>query len=407
MKRSVCSVATLVGGLGAVLACGSQGRGNATPASGGTVSDAPSASSSPSAEAGAPEDGSADDSSAPSQAFLRIAQLSPDLPPVDVCVALHGTARFQGPLIAQLSGQDAGEDGGAPGLVYAQVSAYVPLDVGTYDVRLVAAGARDCSLPLPLPYGIDGADPDAASFADGSELDRTGADGDVEAEDNEPSGDEEMREEAAVDAGAFDATTAGDLDGTRAEAPGVDASIHPPGHLPDTINLPPLALNAFATLLVAGDFAPAAADAPLAIGLIRDDAELAGEATALRAVNAVPSAPSLDFGLGSFASTWLPLLTNVSFGAASAEAGTDDGVVDSNGYLPMAPLSAEVMSARASSGATSDIAVANDVTIETGSIATVVAVGGKTGDGVHPPALLLCIDNQPSGGFLSDCAIAR
>jgi hypothetical protein len=36
----------------------------------------------------------------------------------------------------------------------------------------------------------------------------------------------------------------------------------------------------------------------------------------------------------------------------------------------------------------------------------VIAVGGKTGDAIHPPALLLCIDNQPPGGLLADCSFA-
>jgi hypothetical protein len=36
----------------------------------------------------------------------------------------------------------------------------------------------------------------------------------------------------------------------------------------------------------------------------------------------------------------------------------------------------------------------------------VIAVGGKTGDALQSPALLICVDNQPSGGLLADCSIA-
>jgi hypothetical protein len=46
------------------------------------------------------------------------------------------------------------------------------------------------------------------------------------------------------------------------------------------------------------------------------------------------------------------------------------------------------------------------VEIDLGSIATIIAIGGKTGDSANPPALLLCIDNTPSGGLLSDCSVA-
>ncbi len=53
-----------------------------------------------------------------------------------------------------------------------------------------------------------------------------------------------------------------------------------------------------------------------------------------------------------------------------------------------------------------EVASASRVEIDLGSVATVFAVGGKTGDASHPPALLLCVDNEPSGGLLSDCSIA-
>jgi len=65
------------------------------------------------------------------------------------------------------------------------------------------------------------------------------------------------------------------------------------------------------------------------------------------------------------------------------------------------------MSAResSSSDAAAGLAVDTNVDIELGAIATVIAIGGKTGDSAHPPALLVCIDNQPSGGLLSDCSV--
>jgi hypothetical protein len=288
-------------------------------------------------------DGSADDAPAtpPPQTYLRIAHVSPDSPPIDVCAAPHGTTAFHGPLVGQLAasltaGVEGGTeaDGGAPGIAYSQVSAYVPLAPGQYDVRIVPAGATSCD-PLD-DAGVDGSSPSS-----------------------------------------------------------------------DWTNLPALAFNAYATLLVAGDLSPVGGDAPLDVTLLPDDAVLAGGAVVLRAINAVPSVTSLDFGLGSAAAS-VTLLTGVSFGDAGAQGGPNEDAVDPNGYLAITPLSSATLSARPSaSDAASETAVANDIEIDLGSIATVIAIGGKTGDAANPPALLLCVDNQPSGGLLSDCSVGE
>jgi hypothetical protein len=101
-------------------------------------------------------------------------------------------------------------------------------------------------------------------------------------------------------------------------------------------------------------------------------------------------------------------LTDVSFGEASAQGGPSEDALDPNGYIAITPLAAGTLSARPSaSDAASDTAVANDVQIALGSIATVIAIGGKTGDAANPPALLLCTDNQPSGGLFSDCSVGQ
>jgi hypothetical protein len=166
-----------------------------------------------------------------------------------------------------------------------------------------------------------------------------------------------------------------------------------------------LASNAYATLLIAGLLSPTGSDEGLTVTAIADDSTLAGQAIALRAVNAMPTAPLLDFGLGSFPTSWLPLLTNVAFASASAHVGPSVGAVDTNGYLPLAPLSSQTVSARISSGAASDAAIARSMTVGSGSVATIIALGGVAGDTAHPAALLLCVDNAPSGGLLSDCSI--
>jgi hypothetical protein len=109
-------------------------------------------------------EGSAPDSGAPDvtvDAFeagpvllsaVRLADWVPDAPPLDVCIAPSGSGFPGAPLMASFfSAPDAGglEDGGNPaGLAFPQVSSYVNVPVGQYDVRLVAAGSTDCSSPI-------------------------------------------------------------------------------------------------------------------------------------------------------------------------------------------------------------------------------------------------------------------
>jgi hypothetical protein len=351
MTRTFTRTPLLLGGAGLLaIACSSESHPGGT---GGARDGGVMETASPAVDAGADAEGPADDAPTPApQALLRVAQLSPDLPPVDVCVAPHGTTLFRGPLLAQLAaslGDDGGTDAAPPGVTYAQVSAYLSLAEGPYDVRLVAAGATSCSPSLPSASSPDDAD---------------GGDG----------------------------------------GPDTDAAS---GGTPDWTDLPSLVFNTHTTLLIAGDWRPAGSDPGLTVALLGDDAVLAGPGAVLRAINAVPTWSTADFGLGSFGSDWMAILTAVPFAAASADAGVDNGVVDRNGYLAIAPQQGEPLGARpSSSDAGAAVAVATSVEIDFGSIATVLAIGGKTGDLTHPPALLLCTDNQPSGALLSDCSVS-
>jgi len=75
---------------------------------------------------------------APKRAHVRIAHLSPDTPPVDVCLAAGGTAAYGKPLFRTL---------GATGLAYPQVTTYVDLPAGNWDVRVVHAISGTCATP--------------------------------------------------------------------------------------------------------------------------------------------------------------------------------------------------------------------------------------------------------------------
>ena len=109
-------------------------------------------------EAGKPLDGGAfsdggnlrETGGGPTVAGIRVANLSPDAPPVDFCIATHGTAAFQGPLLAQIAASPTlgASDAGTPGVGFEKVSAYASVSPGQYDLRAVAAGATDCSVGI-------------------------------------------------------------------------------------------------------------------------------------------------------------------------------------------------------------------------------------------------------------------
>ncbi len=387
--ESIAFALSIVLGLGAVGAACSSANGAAPSTALDSGTSAPN-------DAGAPAqtDDASEDATAPSpQAYLRVAHLVPDAPAIDVCLAPHGTATFQGPLLSQLAASLAldGEGGAAvPGFGYTQVTAYLPLAPGRYDVRIVPAGASSCSASVPLlrPFG-----------------DEDGGDGAPARDDAGPS-DAGTSDAALVDASTPDAGGS-PLDASAPPDAGGDASAPAGVVVGDATNLPPLAFNTHSTLLVAGALHPAGTAQALTFAMVQDDAVLASGAASLRAINAMPQVPSLDFGFGSAATAWLPLLTDVAFGAASAQAGPGYAGVDPNGYLPIAPTASQPLSARLSgSDSGADVAVANDVEIDLGAIASVIAIGGTTGEAASPAALLLCIDNQPSGGLFSDCSVA-
>jgi hypothetical protein len=175
--------------------------------------------------------------------------------------------------------------------------------------------------------------------------------------------------------------------------------------------LPPLRGGAFVTLLVL-DVPPAGPDGGGPWVEIVDDHEPTSGAASLRAVNALAGAGPLDFGFGAFDGGWASLFTGVEFGAASHAAPPAEGVVDPNGYLPVAPFDGHTVSARASTGATGDTAVGANASVPLGAAASLFAVdvisATDAGDGgAASPALLLCVDNGTPVGVLDDCTLLR
>ena len=150
----VIAIAT-VGAGGLLFACTVNSTTNTTVPPVGDDAAEPSSDDSstpPSPDAGADDAGvvgvDAAEAAAP-QAFVRVAHWSPDAPAVDVCFTQQGTGwTGQIPQLAQIvAAADAGSlsDGGTTGVAFPQVTAYLVISPGAYDVRLVAAGAADCS----------------------------------------------------------------------------------------------------------------------------------------------------------------------------------------------------------------------------------------------------------------------
>jgi hypothetical protein len=74
---------------------------------------------------------------APERSRVRVAHLSPDAPAVDVCIRSAGGTYPQEPLLASF--------GSRAGLSYSQVTNYVELPSGSYDVRVVLASETTCA----------------------------------------------------------------------------------------------------------------------------------------------------------------------------------------------------------------------------------------------------------------------
>ena len=104
----------------------------------------------------------------PERAHVRLAHLSPDTPAVDVCLAPAGSGAFDRPQVKTLGADD--------GLAYPQVTTYVDLPVGSYDVRIIHATASGCAIgAVPDTRGVTVHDGETATVAAIGELDPSGA----------------------------------------------------------------------------------------------------------------------------------------------------------------------------------------------------------------------------------------
>lgn len=166
--------------------------------------------------------------------------------------------------------------------------------------------------------------------------------------------------------------------------------------IPDTS----LAVTAdlLATVAAIGDLEPAGQDPALQLAVFADAASVTTGKTRLRVVHASPATPPVDVGTGT-GTAFQRLFSSVAFGKVAVHPPLEDG------YLESAPLIAATITARVA-GTSTDALSAAHLTFDAGAIATVFAVGGKTGQTANPLRFLVCRDSPPGDGLLASCAIA-
>jgi hypothetical protein len=141
---------------------GPDGGGDASKVLDATPGDAEGGKSGVDAGDAAGDDG---ETSTATLALLRFANWSADSPAVDFCLAPHGTGAFQGPILGPWAAalNEAGViDAGSGALSFPDATGYLVVDPAQYDVRLVVAGATDCSAMITpdatsLPALVSGA----------------------------------------------------------------------------------------------------------------------------------------------------------------------------------------------------------------------------------------------------------
>ncbi|HEX3480252.1 MAG TPA: DUF4397 domain-containing protein [Kofleriaceae bacterium] len=166
--------------------------------------------------------------------------------------------------------------------------------------------------------------------------------------------------------------------------------------IPDTTLAPPAGDTA--TVAAIGDLEPIGPDPALQLAVLIDNTEVAAAMTKLRFVHASPGTPAVDVGTGTGVG-FQRLFAGVAFGKVAVHPPLEDG------YLQTSPLAATTLTARLAGSATDALSIAH-ISFDPGAIATVFAIGGKTGQTVNPLRLLVCRDSHSADGLLASCAIA-
>ncbi|HZU82636.1 MAG TPA: hypothetical protein VE987_06955 [Polyangiaceae bacterium] len=313
--------------------------------------------------------GAAPDSGTPvTVSALRLANWSPGAPEVDFCVAAHGSGAFRGPWLAA----KAGGEGGVVGLAFPQVSTYSFVSPGQYDVRLVVAGAPDCSAGIvtdatSLPTLAAG---DFLTIAAVGAASAAGA------------ALPQLELAGFKDDGVFVMPASGA--GASSASDGGDAASAAGGGAPDAS-------------AVDGGGPDAGGGVPDSGGAVASGGGAAATTVAVRFIHAAPALGAVDFGTGAVGAGFKAIFSGVAFAhASSKDAGAS---ADPNGYAFVAPLSNKTLSAELHGGADASAAIAHGVSAVAGSVLTfaLVAAGSQSGAG----QFVECVDNAGMTGLVA------
>jgi hypothetical protein len=166
--------------------------------------------------------------------------------------------------------------------------------------------------------------------------------------------------------------------------------------------------RSYTTVAAVGEEMPVQTDQALKLVSLGDDVTAPSGQIALRFINASPQLASVDLGTGSLANTadsFAPLFAGVGFGKSATAAATDAASADANGYLALNPFAGASLSAHLTSSATDTVTAAN-VTINAQAAATIVIIGGITGNPAAPQ-LLQCADadDVASASLFAPCSV--
>jgi hypothetical protein len=299
----------------------------------------------------------------PALGGIRVANFSATTPPIDFCLAPHGTTKWQGPILAAAGPQSAADygdgsapgltlsDGGTAGLGFPGITSYFDLAPGQYDARFVAAGSPTCSVPVVAP--------DATLPA--------------------------LAKEAVMTVALFT-----DIGGDAGSAGFKVAA------LADDLSVPP------ASVVGPGRFA-------------------------VRFINAAPSVPSVDFGTGPpgvFMGGYEPMFGGVLYGQASnpSETTISPPFVDNNGYLfktallYSAPLGGSSFSPSSFSASVLQdenpaVLAIGGTGVAAGAVVTVILLAGSPGSPANDAGgeagvqLLQCLDNGGAATLAGPCTV--
>jgi hypothetical protein len=325
--------------------------GSTTDGAAGGAGTSAQGDASPEAQKEATADGAtADGDAAAPVTYVRVANLSPGVAALDICMrqrpvvsdagteggadaadsatdgasadgAAHasegGAAGFVGPLLKSV--------GIATGIAYSQVTGYLTLAPGLFDIRTVAANATDCATPLA---------------------------------------------------------------GTS-----------------DSIDVVVATANSYFTFAAIGLTTPETVPA-YQVKAYTDDHSVAAGQTKMRFVQASPGTGNMDLGLNS-GESFVALFNNVAYPAFGTNTGVDAGPgssLDLNGYLQQPPVTSQTLVARLTGDTPTDLLLVTGFSLPAGSIASIFAIG-VAASVTTPQELLICQDLDTTKAPLANCSV--